>query len=101
VFKTVELILKVHEERQKRISTPELNRFLEQIMEENPPPSYKGRDLRIHYVTQPMTEPPLFTFWMRHAEFLAPHYKRYLERKIRAQYGFDGVPIRLAFRQKV
>ncbi|MBI5058988.1 ribosome biogenesis GTPase Der [candidate division KSB1 bacterium] len=100
VHKTVEQLLKIHEERQKRISTPELNRLLELVMEENPPPSHKGRDLRIHYVTQPASEPPLFVFWMRHAEFLAPHYKRYLERRLREQYGFTGVPIRLAFRQK-
>jgi GTPase len=101
VHKTVELLLRIHEERQKRIATPELNRFLEQVMEENPPPSYKGRDLRLQYMTQPASEPPLFVFWMRHPEFLAAHYKRYLERKLREQYGFSGVPLRLAFRQKM
>ena len=100
VFKTLEVILRIHEERQKRIATPELNRFLATIMEETPPPAVKGRDMRLHYVTQPATEPPLFVFWMRHPELIADHYRRYLERRLREQYGFEGVPIRLAFRQK-
>jgi GTP-binding protein len=101
VFKTLELILKIFEERQKRITTPELNRFLEGLMTVNPPPAAKGRDMRLHYVTQPMVEPPLFVFWMRYPDLINDTYKRYLERKIREQYGFEGVPIRLAFRKKV
>jgi GTPase len=100
VFKTLELILRLHEERQKRITTPELNRFLDALMQENPPPAVKGRDMRMHYVTQPATEPPLFVFWMRYPELIADHYRRFLERRLREQYGFAGVPVRLAFRQK-
>ncbi len=100
VFKTLEMILRIHEERQKRISTPELNRFLASLMEEIPPPAVKGRDMRLHYVTQPATEPPLFVFWMRYPELIADHYRRFLERRLREQYGFEGVPLRLAFRAK-
>lgn len=100
VFKSLELVLKVHEERQKRIATPELNRFLEALMQANPPPSVKSRDMRLHYVTQPAVEPPLFVFWMRYPELMTDNYRKYLERKLREQYGFQGVPIRLAFRKK-
>jgi GTP-binding protein len=100
VFRTLELVLKVYEERQKRISTPELNRFLVTLMDVNPPPTVNGRDMRIHYVTQPTAEPPLFAFWLRYPDLLNDTYKRYLERKFREQYGFEGVPIRLVFRKK-
>ncbi len=99
VHKVLDVILRTYEERQKRISTPELNRWLEEIMNTTPPPTYRGRDLRIHYVTQPTTEPPLFAFWLRNPEFMAASYRKFLERKLREQYGFEGVPVRLAFRK--
>ncbi|MFZ5433774.1 MAG: ribosome biogenesis GTPase Der, partial [Calditrichota bacterium] len=100
VFKVLEQLLRIHEERQKRISTPELNRFNKDMMETNPPPSVKGRDIRIHYVTQPQAEPPLFIFWSGHPELITENYHRFLERKLREQYGYEGVPIRLAFRKR-
>jgi GTP-binding protein len=100
VFRVVELILKIHEERQKRIATPELNRFVDGLMKTNPPPSVKGHDLRFSYVTQPSVEPPLFVFWTRHPELVTDNYRRFLERNLRRQYGFEGVPIRLAFRPR-
>ncbi len=100
VFKSLEVVIQIYEERQKRIATPELNRFLADLMQSSPPPSVKSRDLRLHYVTQPAVEPPLFVFWMRYPELMTDNYRRFLERKLREQYGFQGVPIRLAFRKK-
>ncbi|RPH94197.1 ribosome biogenesis GTPase Der [candidate division KSB1 bacterium] len=100
VFKILELVLKIHEERQKRIATPELNRFLSDLMETTPPPAIKGRDMRLIYLTQPAVEPPLFVFWTRHPELVNDGYHRFLERKIREQYGFEGIPLRLAFRKR-
>jgi len=100
VHKVLEIVLKIHEERQKRISTGELNRFLEQLMERQPPPAVKGRDLRLTYVTQAESEPPTFIFFTRWANLLPDNYKLWLERRLREQYGFSGVPIRLFFRSK-
>jgi GTPase len=100
VFKAIEMILKVHEERQKRIATPELNRFLEAVMASNPPPAIKGRDTRLIYATQVSMEPPLIVFFTRHPDLIGESYRRFLERRLREQYGFDGVPIRLAFRKR-
>lgn len=100
VFKTLESVLRIHEERQKRIATPELNRFLEELMATAPPPAMKGRDIRFHYMTQVMAEPPLFVFFTGHPDLVADNYRRFLERKLREQYGFEGVPIRLAFRKR-
>ena len=100
VFKVLETVLKVYEERQKRIDTPRLNRFVEELMQTNPPPSIKGRDVRLLYATQPMTEPPLFVFFTRYPELVTDNFRRYLERRLREEFGFEGVPIRLAFRKK-
>jgi len=100
VFKSLEVVLRIHEERQKRIATPELNRWLEEVQQINPPPAVKSRDMRLHYVTQPAVEPPLFVFWMNYPELMTDNYRRFLERKLREQYGFQGVPLRLAFRKK-
>jgi GTP-binding protein len=100
VFKVLEVVLRVHEERQKRIATPELNRFLETIMASHPPPAVKGRDLRMIYLTQVQVGPPLFVFFTRYPELVAESYRRFLERRLREQYGFEGAPIRLAFRKR-
>lgn len=100
VFKVLETVLKVYEERQKRIDTPRLNRFVEELMQSHPPPSIKGRDVRLLYATQPTIEPPLFVFFTKYPELVTDNYRRYLERRLREQFGFDGVPIKLAFRKK-
>jgi GTP-binding protein len=100
VFKLVELVLRVHEERQKRIATPELNRLLVTIMASSPPPAVKGRDMRMIYLTQVQVEPPLFVFFTRCPELVTESYHRFLERRLREQYGFEGVPIRLTFRKR-
>lgn len=100
VHKVLEVALRVYEERQKRISTGELNRFLEQLMERQPPPAVKGRDLRLTYMTQAEAEPPTFILFSRWAKLIPENYQLFLERRIREQYGFQGVPIRLFFRGK-
>jgi GTPase len=100
VFKILELINRVHEERKKRISTPELNRFLEEVTAATPPPAIKGRDIRLHYMTQVSSEPPLFIFFTRYPDLIPENYQKFLERKLREQYGFSGVPIRLGVRKQ-
>jgi GTP-binding protein len=99
VFKILEAVLKIYEERQKRIDTPRLNRFIEELMRTSPPPSMKGRDVRLLYATQPAVEPPLFVFFTRYPELISDNYHRFLEKRLREQFGFDGVPIKLAFRK--
>jgi GTP-binding protein len=100
VFKVLETVIKVYEERQKRIDTPRLNDFVEELQQTNPPPSIKGRDVRLLYATQPIVAPPLFVFFTKYPELVTDNYRRFLEHKIRDQFGFDGVPIKLAFRKK-
>ena len=100
VHKVLEVAFRVYEERQKRISTGELNRFLEQLMERQPPPAVKGHDLRLSYITQADADPPTFILFSRWAKLIPENYQLFLERRIREQYGFQGVPIRLFFRGK-
>jgi GTP-binding protein len=69
-------------------------------MASSPPPAVKGRDLRMVYMTQAQVEPPLFVFFTRHPELVGASYGRFLERRLREQYGFEGVPIRLTFRKR-
>lgn len=98
--KPLELALEIFENRKKRIETRELNEFLLPEIAKIPPPNVQGRDLRINYITQVKTEPPVFAFFSNHPDLIPDAYKRYLERKLRDQYGFSGVPISFIFRRK-
>jgi GTPase len=98
--KPLELALKVFEDRRKRISTNELNSTLLEAIEKTPPPNVRGYDLRINYITQVNTEPPVFAFFSNFPDLIPEAYKRFLENKLRDIYGFEGVPISFIFRKK-
>jgi GTP-binding protein len=90
----------VHLERQKRIPSPDLNRFLTQIYEQHPPPAVQGKRIRILYGTQVGTAPPRFAFFSNHPKLIKKEYIRFLENRMRDQFGFDGVPLALTFKKK-
>jgi GTP-binding protein len=96
----LEIAIRVFEERQKHITTPELNRFLSGIMKDRPPPAIKGKDTRQLYVTQVDIEPPTFVFFSHYPNLVYEPYKRFLEHRLRESYGFEGVPLRLKFQKK-
>lgn len=98
--KALELSLEMGQERVRRIATTELNKAILPLIERTPPPSDKGRFVRIKYVTQLRTAPPLFGFFCNRPAGVSSSYQRYLERIIREKFGFSGVPIRLTFRKK-
>ncbi len=98
--KVLDMALAVHEQRIKRISTARLNEFAEKIFEQKPPPAVKGKWLKVKYVSQVRTAPPLFAFFMNYPKLMPDHYKRFLERRIREDFGFEGVPLKIVFRQK-
>jgi GTP-binding protein len=60
----------------------------------------KGKWLKIKYVSQVATAPPVIAFHMNHPHLMPDHYKRFLERKLREEFGFEGVPVRIALRKK-
>ena len=90
----------VAETRAMRVPTGQLNALLQDAMMMKQPPSYKGKRLRIYYVTQVGIKPPLFSFKINSRPLMHFSYARYLENKIREGFGFEGTSIKFVFREK-
>ena len=100
VFKVIEIATSIQDERNKKIKTSELNNFFEPIMKQTTPAAVGGKEIKIKYITQVKTSPPVFAFFCNHPNLIKSNYKAFLEKKIREQYGFFGVPITIVFREK-
>lgn len=92
--------VKVYEQCTKRISTGLLNKVINEAYALNPPTSFKGKRLKIYYITQAKTQPPTFILFVNNEELLKDSYKRYLENNLREAFGFFGTPIRISVRQR-
>ena len=90
----------VQVERQKRISTGLLNKVINEAFSLNPPSSIKGKNLRLYYSTQAKANPPTFVIFINNKDLIQDHYKRYILKKLRENFGFKGVPIIVSYRQK-
>jgi len=100
VFKSIEKAVEVYNNRKKRISTKELNNYLLPIIEKFPPPSSKGKYIKIKFCNQLPTFHPQFIFFCNLPQYLKDPYKRFLENKLREKYDFNGAPIQIFFRKK-
>lgn len=100
VFQAIEKASEIYENRQRRISTSKLNDLLGKDIEHYPPPSVKGKHIKIKYITQLPTKTPSFAFFCNHPKYVKTAYRRYLENKLRSHFNFEGVPINVFFRQK-
>ena len=101
VIKVLETAKQVYEARSRRISTSELNDMLLPIVkEQNPPPSVKGKWIKIKYITQLPTRYPQFVFFCNLPQYIRDPYKRFVENRIREMWDFHGVPISIFFRAK-
>lgn len=100
VPKIVELVDFVVEQNSTRVTTATLNTLLREWLHLNPPPSDKGRRLKVRYLTQVSVKPPTFVFFVNDPELMHFSYKRYLENQMRKHFGFEGTPIRIVIRQK-
>ncbi len=100
IHKALETAMDVFNNRVKRITTSELNDLLLPIIEATPPPSVKGKYVTIKFVTQLPTHAPAFAFFCNLPQYIPDSYKRFLENKIRENYNFSGIPIRIFFRKK-
>ncbi len=92
--------IEVQNEREKRISTGLLNKVINEAYNLNPPSSIKGKTLRIYYSTQAKNNPPTFVIFINNKDLIQDHYKRYLSKKLRENFGFKGTPIVVSYRQK-
>ncbi len=100
IHKVLEIAIQVYENRKRRISTSELNKIMGEAIEKFPPPSTKGKYIQIKYVTQLPNRTPCFAFFCNLPQYVKEPYKRYLENKLRENFNFTGVPIRIFMRKK-
>lgn len=100
VHKALETAIQVYKARSRKIKTSDLNDTLLPIIQETPPPSVKGKYIKIKFVTQLPTHFPAFAFFCNHPQYIRESYRRFLENQIRSQYDFSGVPIEIYFRKK-
>lgn len=100
IFKVIDLAKEVYQECSKRITTNELNSSLLKEIKSIPPQSKSGKEIKISFITQVQTNPPVFTFFVNEPKLIGEHYRRFLENKIREYYKFVGVPIIIKFVKK-
>ncbi|MFM9984710.1 MAG: ribosome biogenesis GTPase Der [Flavobacteriales bacterium] len=100
LLKALERAIEVAENRKRRISTSELNEIMLPLIDNNPPPVYKGKDIKIKFITQLPTKSPAIAFFCNTPQYVKDPYMRFLENKLRENWDFSGIPVRLYFRQK-
>ena len=100
VQKLFELILQVDEERQKRISTSQVNNTLGELVARRQPPQAAGHEIKLNYATQVETAPPMIAVFGNNPEKVQEHYIRYLHNGFREAWGFTGNPLRVVMRRK-
>ncbi|GAB4502509.1 MAG: ribosome biogenesis GTPase Der [Anaerolineales bacterium] len=100
VDQVMPLALQVQEERLARLTTSKLNTILQKAQDVHPAPSHAGRQLKIYYATQVRSDPPTFLLFVNDPTLMHFSYLRFLENRIREEYGFIGTPIRLVARPR-
>lgn len=100
VDKVIPLALQVQEQRLRRITTGELNRVIQAALDAHAPPSKSGRQLKIFYASQVRSDPPTFLFHVNDPDLVHFTYERFLENRLRDQFGFLGTPLRFSFRTR-
>jgi GTP-binding protein len=100
IHKILDEAKRVFENRRRKISTSKLNEFTQEVVGAYPPPSYKGKQVKIKYATQLPTYAPSFAFFCNLPQYIKEPYKRYIENKLREHYDFCGVPMQIFFRPK-
>ena len=100
ILKALELTIDTYKRRTKKISTSQLNDTMLPYIEKYPPPTVKGKYIRIKYVTQLPLHYPAFAFFCNLPQYIRDPYKRYLENKLRENFDFKGIPVEIYFRKK-
>lgn len=101
LLKVLETAREVYDTKKKKIPTSKLNEILLPIIEHTPPPSNKGKYIKIKYITQlPNTQVPTFVFFCNLPQWVKEPYKRFLENRIRENWNLSGTPINIIIREK-
>jgi GTPase len=100
IFKAMEMAIQVYENRKRKVQTSKLNDIMLRMIEKYPPPSVKGKYIKIKYVSQLPVHYPAFAFFCNLPQYIREPYRNYLENRLREHFDFHGVPIKLYFRKK-
>ena len=100
IYKAIETAVEVYENRSKKIKTSTLNDTMLPIIQHTSPPQYKGKYIKIKYVTQLPTPWPSFAFFANLPQYVKEPYKRFLENQLRKEFDFHGVPVTVFIRKK-
>ncbi len=100
ILDVLQTAMRVYYSRNRKIPTSQLNDYILPIIEETPPPSTKGKYIRIKYATQLASPTPSFAFFANLPQYIKEPYKRFIENKIRERWDFSGVPLQIFFRTK-
>ena len=101
IYKVIQTAVNVYENKTRRIPTAKLNEFFLPLIENYPPPAYKGKYIKIKYVSQlPNTQVPTFVLFANLPQYIKTPYLRFLENKLRNNWNFNGTPVLIFPRQK-
>jgi GTP-binding protein len=100
IYNVVEKVMEVFENRKRKVSTSALNKALLPVIEKHPPPSIKGKYIKIKYITQLPTSTPTFAFFCNFPQYIKAPYERFLVNQLRNNFNYSGVPVKVVFRNK-
>jgi GTP-binding protein len=100
IHKALEKAMEVYENRIRKIPTHKLNEIMLDIINVTPPPAMKGKYIRIKFIQQLPTHAPSFAVFCNLPQYIPDSYKRFLENRLREQFNFEGVPVKIFFRKK-
>ena len=100
IYKAIETAVEVYQNRTKKIKTSTLNDTMLPIIQHTSPPQYKGKYIKIKYITQLPTPWPSFAFFANLPQYVKEPYKRFLENQLRKEFDFHGVPVTVFIRKK-
>jgi GTP-binding protein len=100
IHNVLELIIKVYENRRRKISTSQLNEVMLPLIESTPPPALKGKHIKIKYITQLPSAYPTFAFFCNFPQYIKDPYGRFIENRMRENFELSGAPVKIYFRKK-
>lgn len=100
VDRLLQTMRKVVDAHRKRVGTSEINRFFEEVLEKHPPPTGRGKPVRLYFVTQAQVAPPSFVAMTNEPDLVHFSYRRYVANQIRERFGFEGTPVRVFYRKR-
>ncbi|MXZ13300.1 MAG: ribosome biogenesis GTPase Der [Candidatus Dadabacteria bacterium] len=100
VGRIFDVVERVESNFRRKLPTGKLNRFLEDLTKRHPPPVYRRKEIKLFYISQPFTAPPTFTIFTNSAKGIPENYRRFLENQLRTYGDFEGVPLKLLFRDR-